>query len=448
MNKETNKLIPELRFPEFINKEEWISEPLDKTYRFLITNSLSRENLNYHNGLVKNIHYGDIHTKFSTLFDILKEKVPYINSEVSIDRIIQDNYCQEGDMVFADASEDIQDVGKSIEITNLNNEKLLSGLHTLLARQIEQKLIIGFGGYLFKSESIRKQIQKEAQGTKVLSISATRISKINIYYPESTIEQQKIADCLSSLDELIAVHINKLETLKTYKKGLMQNLFPQEGEKIPKLRFKEFEKDGDWIQYSIQRLIDEKKIVSHLDGNHGSLYPKADEFSKEGIPYITANDFISGLVNFSKCKYLPLQKAKQFKKGVAKDGDILFAHNATVGPVAKLTTIFPFVILSTTATYFRCDNSNLINDYLKYALSSPSFIKQYTRVMSQSTRNQVPITTQRQFNLQIPKPEEQKKIAKTLSSLDDLIIEQTNKIIQLELHKKALMQGLFPKATS
>ncbi len=103
------------------------------------------------------------------MFDITKEKVPFINSEVSIERIRQECYCQEGDIVFADASEDLNDVGKSIEIINLNNEKLLSGLHTLLARQIEPKLVVGFGGYLFQSNKIRSQIKKKLKVQKYLA---------------------------------------------------------------------------------------------------------------------------------------------------------------------------------------------------------------------------------------------------------------------------------------
>ena len=118
---------------------------------FKVTNSFSRENLNYETGNIKNIHYGDIHTKFQTLFDIEKELVPYINGEISLIRISEDYYCQEGDIVFADASEDLNDVGKSIEIVNLNGEKLLSGLHTLLARPNKKYFHKGFNGYLFKS---------------------------------------------------------------------------------------------------------------------------------------------------------------------------------------------------------------------------------------------------------------------------------------------------------
>ncbi|MCF6171838.1 MAG: restriction endonuclease subunit S [Bacteroidales bacterium] len=219
--------VPKYRFPEFKEDGEWVFEPLSNVYSFLVTNSFSRAKLNYKNGYVKNIHYGDIHTKFSVQFDITKEEVPYVNPNISLEKIKNENYCKVGDIVFADASEDLDDVGKSIEIVNLNKEKLLAGLHTLLARQIEFKLSIGFGSYLFKSEIIRKQIKREAQGAKVLGISGTRLSNITIYYPTNKKEQKKIASCLSSLDEIITAQAEKTAQLQWHKKGLMQGLFPK-----------------------------------------------------------------------------------------------------------------------------------------------------------------------------------------------------------------------------
>lgn len=219
--------VPKVRFYEYKNDGNWIKETVGDIYNFKVTNSFAREYLNYEDGLVKNIHYGDIHTKFKTLFDITKEDVPFINSHVSIEKIRKESYCIVGDIIFADASEDMNDVGKSFEIVNLNKESLVSGLHTLLARQKEKKLAIGFGGYLFKSNWVRKQIQREAQGAKVLGISATRISNVQILYPKNHKEQQKIASCLSTLDELITAQAEKIEQLKKHKKGLMQGLFPK-----------------------------------------------------------------------------------------------------------------------------------------------------------------------------------------------------------------------------
>jgi len=217
---------PKLRFPEFRDKGEWKSELFKDIYSFQTTNSLSRDKLDYKRGTVKNIHYGDIHTKFSTLFDIEKEVVPYIDSTVSTEKMKPESFCIEGDMIFADASEDTDDIGKCIEIVSLNNEKLVSGMHTLLARQKKKKLIIGFSGYLFNSNRIREQIKKEAQGTKVFGISARHLLSVELTYPPDEKEQEKITDCLTSIDKLITAQTQKLDALRAHKKGLMQQLFP------------------------------------------------------------------------------------------------------------------------------------------------------------------------------------------------------------------------------
>ncbi|QPQ53735.1 restriction endonuclease subunit S [Chryseobacterium indologenes] len=223
--------VPNLRFPEFT--EEWETKKLGEVMHFKVTNSFSRENLNYEVGTVKNIHYGDIHTKFQTLFDTTKEVVPFINEEINLDRISDENYCKEGDVIFADASEDLNDVGKSIEIINVNSEKLLSGLHTLLGRPKSSIFHLGFNGYLFKSNSVRTQIQKESQGSKVLSINTGRISKIELSFP-SVNEQERITILLSLMDERIQTQNKIIEQLETLIKGLSEKIYSQ------KIRFKKF----------------------------------------------------------------------------------------------------------------------------------------------------------------------------------------------------------------
>ena len=201
-----------------------------------------------------------------------------------------------------------------------------------------------------------------------------------------------------------------------------------------------------WEFIKIQKLIDNKIIVDHLDGNHGSLYPRSNEFQDDGVPYISATDFLNGVVNFKNCKHLSLERAKIFQKGFAKNGDILFAHNATVGPVALLESNLDYIILSTTATYYRCDNKLLLNVYLKYALQSQYFVRQYQSVMAQSTRFQVPITAQRKFSIALPTKAEQSAIANALSDADTLI-SSLEKLIEKKRNIKqgAMQQLLKPK---
>ena len=203
----------------------------------------------------------------------------------------------------------------------------------------------------------------------------------------------------------------------------------------------------DWRLDTVQQFIDEGFIVGHLDGNHGELYPRSDEFKSHGVSYIGANDFANGTVAFNRCKFLAPERASKFRKGVAKDGDVLFAHNATVGPVAMLRTTEPFVILSTTATYFRCDLDKLNNLYLNAALQSQHFVGQYQAVMAQSTRFQVPITTQRKLSLVVPPLPEQRAIAAALSDVDALLGGLDRLIAKKRDLKQAAMQQLLTGQT-
>lgn len=203
----------------------------------------------------------------------------------------------------------------------------------------------------------------------------------------------------------------------------------------------------EWNVISIQNLLTEKYILDQMDGNHGELYPKSHEFSSFGVPYIGATDFSNGDVDFKGCKFISLARAKKFKKGIARNGDILFAHNATVGPVCLLDSDFDFVILSTTATYYRCNNDLLKNKYLAKYFCSDFFVSQYKAVMSQSTRNQVPILAQRKFLIVVPSKDEQTAIANVLSDTDALIAGLEQLIAKKHAIKTATMQQLLTGRT-
>jgi type I restriction enzyme, S subunit len=203
---------------------KWEERLYEDIFSFYTTNSFSRENLNYEAGKVKNIHYGDIHTKFSSRFEVNEEVVPYINAYVDLSKVKEENYCQEGDLVIADASEDYADIGKTIEVIKLNNEKVVAGLHTFLARPNKAKMHKGFSGYLVQAPYVRKQVMTIAQGTKVLSLSPGRLGKVKLQIP-CLEEQQKIASYLTSLDTKIESVATQIAQSQTFKKGLLQQMF-------------------------------------------------------------------------------------------------------------------------------------------------------------------------------------------------------------------------------
>ena len=214
-----NLLVPRLRFKEF--KEEWKKISLINVFTFYNTNSLSRADLS-DEGLIKNIHYGDIHQKFNNILDVNKEKLPYIKSEINIRN--EANYCQDGDLIFADASEDYEGIGKAVEVINVGNNKIVSGLHTILARDTKKVMSLGFKGYLFNTSLIHNQIRVLANGFKVYGISKNNIYDLNVRIP-TKMEQEKITKFLNLLDKKIELQQRKIEALKIYKKGLLKKIF-------------------------------------------------------------------------------------------------------------------------------------------------------------------------------------------------------------------------------
>jgi type I restriction enzyme M protein len=181
---------------------DWKETPHGEIYTFKNTNSYSRDMLTYDVGEVRNIHYGDIHTKFRSNFYLAKEKVPFIKPDVDISRISEDCYCRVGDLVIADASEDYADVGKCIEIMDLGGERTLAGLHTFIARPKKGLIAPGFGGYLMQAREVRLKIMRIAQGTKVLGLSKSYLAQLLLPLP-CTKEQTKIANFLSAIDRKI-----------------------------------------------------------------------------------------------------------------------------------------------------------------------------------------------------------------------------------------------------
>ncbi len=202
-------------------KEDWRLKKLGEVGVFFSTNSLSRDDLNYLDGQIYNIHYGDIHTRFKSHFNLENELVPFIN-EVSIGNK-KFNRCQVGDLIIADASENETDIGKAIEISNLNEKLVASGLHTIHYRPNPQTFSLHYLGHLWQSEFIKEQILKEAQGTKVLGISVSRLKDLNIPIISLT-EQIRIATILSDMDAELEALEGQLGKARKVKQGMMQEL--------------------------------------------------------------------------------------------------------------------------------------------------------------------------------------------------------------------------------
>lgn len=254
MNNE--KSVPKLRFASYSN--EWTSYKLGDILTFYSTNSFSREKLNYDGGSVKNIHYGDIHTKYPTILSLRSNnEVPYINNDVDLSKFKKDQYLQNGDLIIADASEDYEDIGKAIEVKDIGDEKVLAGLHTILARDENKIVVNGFKAYLFSTNNLKTKIKVIANGISVLGISKNNLSKLTVNIPSEE-EQQKIVSFISSIDKKIELLEQKHHFYLDFKKYLMQQIFAQ------KLRFDEN------CQYATKKVKDflvESKIEGTDDIN-------------------------------------------------------------------------------------------------------------------------------------------------------------------------------------
>ena len=202
--------VPALRFPEFTDecKRIKVSDLLD----FYSTNSLSWEQLEYEPNEPYNLHYGLIHVGLPTLIDLTKDKLPSIKNG-NVPKKYE--LCKEGDVAFADASEDTNEVAKVVEFYNLGGKKVVCGLHTIHGRNNNGQTAKGFLGYCFSSTVFHNQIRRIAQGTKIYSINTRNFSEVFVGLP-SRREQQKIATLLRLIDERIATQnkiIEKYESL-------------------------------------------------------------------------------------------------------------------------------------------------------------------------------------------------------------------------------------------
>ncbi len=414
-------IAPKFRFKGF--EGNWINISYGDIYSFYTTNSFSRDNLSYEGGEIKNIHYGDIHTKFATLFDINKEKVPYINSDINVSKLKDENFCQEKDLVIADASEDYADIGKTIELVNLNNEKIVAGLHTLLARPDKKEMAKGFAGYLVQTWNFRKQVMTIAQGTKVLSLSTSRLATLKINIP-SLPEQQKIASFLSAVDEKIQLLNHKKQLLEQYKKGVMQQLFSG------KLRFKD-ENGKAYLKWEEKQLGEIGKIITgSTPGTNNSDFYNGEYLFVSPADINNSRFIINTKTTLTELGFNEGRKVKQ--------GSVLFVCiGSTIGKVAQPSK--------------NCITNQQINSIEAFEDYCNDFIYSLlefnaARIKPLAGTQAVPQINKTDFSkikFSFPCLEEQKKIADFLSAIDVKIESLSNQINQTQNFKKGLLQQMF-----
>jgi len=402
-----NKLVPRLRFPEFNNDGEWKEYPIDSIGEVVTGGTPSKEEKEYWGGDFVWVTAQDFKDKYIT-DSVLK--LTQKGKEKS--RIIP----KDSVLVTCIASIGLNGINKVECATN---------------QQINSVVCNSENHYEFVYYSITKngnRLKNLAGQTAVPIINKSVFEKFIIHKPKSYQEQQKIAACLSSLDDVITAESKKLEVLKEHKKGLLQNLFPQEGETVPKLRFKEFEDSGEWVEYPINSI---GEVVTG-----GTPSKEENEYWGGDFVWVTAQDF--------KGKYITDSVLKLTQKG--KEKSRIIPKNSVL--VTCIASIGLNGINKVECATNQQINSVVCNSENHYEFVYYSITKNGNRLKNLAGQTAVPIINKsvfEKFIIHKPKSyQEQQKIAACLSSIDDLINAQSQKIETLKLHKKGLLQGLFP----
>lgn len=412
-------IVPKLRFPEFMDSKGWTEKTLEK-----LTEKIG-----------DGIHTTPIYDETGDYYFINGNNL--IDGIICLDekgkRVSDDEYTKHQKGLNENTI--LLSINGTIgNIALYNNEKVVLGksaCYINTSNDLEKYFLY----YLIQTDKVKSYFQSELTGSTIKNLSLKSIREAIIHFPNK-IEQQKIASCLSSLDELIAAQIQKLDVLKAHKKGLMQQLFPAEGETMPKLRFKEFKDSGEW---------EEKALVNALltHPEYG-LNAAAVPYSKNLPTYLRITDISEDGI-FIKENKVSVEK-EVTEDNYLEEGDIVLARTgASVGKSYKYRAEDGPLVFAGFLIRIRPDNLKLNSELLYQFLSTDRFWK-WVAFTSQRS-GQPGINGNEYASLQIPYPpkiKEQQKIADCLSSLDELITAQTKKIAALKVHKRGLMQGLFP----
>ena len=386
------------------------------------SNTLSRADLSNETGIAKNVHYGDVLIKFGDVLDVSREQLPMIKDEKILDKY-KASFLQNGDVIIADTAEDTT-VGKCSEIAGLRDEVVLSGLHTIPYRPVE-KFATGYLGYYLNSGAYHDQLIPLMQGIKVTSISKSAMQDTDIVHPKSTEEQAMIGSYFQSLDHLITLHQRKCEQTKKLKKYMLQKMFPQNGAKVPEIRFDGF--TYDWEQRKLGEL------VGIYDGVH-----QTPDYQDSGIMFLS----VENIATLKSEKYISEAAFERDYKVYPEKGDILMTRIGDVGTTNVVET------------------AEKVAFYVSLALLKPNGIDSYFLSNAMKTNPFLKGLRERTLVTAIPQKinkdeigkidifitnndEEQKKIGAYFHNLDNLITLHQRKCDELKKMKKYMLQNMF-----
>ena len=409
--------VPRIRFKGF--EEDWEQRKHGEVFIYLRNNTLSREELNDEDGFAQSIHYGDVLIKYGECLNVSKELLPYIDNKNIVNKF-KKFYIQNGDVIIADTAED-ETVGKCIEISGIVDHNIISGLHTIPLRPVN-KFAYGYLGFYLNSNSYHNQLKPLMQGIKVTSISKNLLKTTTLNYPSNIQEQKIIGRYFDALNHLITLHQRKLEKLKIIKKSMLENLFPQNGEKTPKIRFSGFTED--WEQRKLGECFTER-IESMPNGE---------------LISVTINDGIKKFSELGRHDNSNDDKSKYKKVCV---GDI--AYNSMrmwqgasgYSPYEGIVSPAYTVLAANHGVNSRCiahqfKLSKMIHTFKinSQGITSDNWNLKFTAL------SDIPIYISKQID-------EQCKIAFFLENLDYLITLHQSKLDKLQKIKKSMLESMF-----
>ena len=402
--------------------KDWQVIKLNNLFETISNLSNAREDLTDIAQKIMYIHYGDIHTNsIHEKINLQEDTLPYLLDN-KIEKDINDMLLKNGDVIITDASEDYEGIAKSVEITNINNKKVVAGLHTIVLRPIKNIVSIGYGSYLLQMPITSRKLKSISQGTKVISISFQLIKDLDLFLPPLK-EQEKIVEILELWDKAIETTKKLIEQKKLQKKYLMQKLL------TGKIRLKGF-KDR-WKKYKLGDVCD---FISGFSFS-------SNDFCDRGILLIKISNISNGKIVLSdEDVYLPIDYVYKYKQFVIKQNDLLIAMTgATTGKLA-INTSNKQLLLNQRVGIIRTlkFNQNFINQYLF------AFKNKFLKMSYGGAQPNISSEDIKKIIIYIPQNlTEQKAIADILSTADKQIDLLKQKLSKLELQKKGLMQKLL-----
>lgn len=420
-----NKIIPKLRFPEFRNDKMWVETTLEKISSAIF------------DGTHQTPKYIQRGIPFFSVENIVSgNKNKYISKEDYLAATTK-NKVEKGDIL-------ITRIG-TIGVSKIVDWDYEFSIYVTLAAVKKSEI---FDSYYLLSFLQSEYYQKEIRGKALLNaipakINMDELRKTKVLLPPDAEknEQRKIADCFSSLDELITGHAQRLEALRAHKKGLMQRLFPAVGQKVPKLRFAEFIDNKNWEEVSLESLVE--KVGSGTTPLGGE-----SNYLASGRPFIRSQNVGWGVFLLSDVVFIGESLHQEALSTEVKLEDVLLTiTGASIGRSAVVNQRVAGGNVNQHVCIIRTIKSRLNPIYLNQYLISEYGQMQIDSFQAGGNRQGLNFAQIRAFLIpQPPTLDEQKKIACVLSSLDDYIIQEEAKVEQLKSHKRGLMQSLFPVA--